>query len=41
MENENKKKKPSSYDDFMRAHENLINDKKIVFKNSFKYTYMD
>lgn len=41
MENENKKKKPSSYDDFMKVHENLMNDKKVVFRSSMKNNPFD
>ena len=41
MDNENKKKKPSSYEDFMKAHENLVNDKKVAFKSSLKKNPLD
>ena len=41
MDNENKKKKPSSYEDFMRAHENLMNEKKVVIRSSLKNNPID
>lgn len=41
MDNENKKKKPSSYEDFMKAHENLVNDKKVAFRSSLKKNPQD
>jgi hypothetical protein len=41
MDNENKKKKPSSYEDFMKAHENLVNDKKVAFISSLKKNPLD
>ena len=34
METENKKKRPSSYEDFMNAHEYIINEKRLNWRNS-------
>ena len=41
MDIENKKKKPTSYEDFMKAHENLFNDKKVVFRSAMKKNPLD
>ena len=34
METENKKKRPSSYEDFMNAHEYIFNEKRLNWRNS-------